>query len=681
MKIRLNRLSILNFKGIRSMDIQFNHITNISGENATGKTTIFDAFLWLLFGKDSNDRKDFEIKPLDSNNQPMQRADHEISGFFTIDGEDIYLKHTYTENWVKKKNEVTPVFSGHIHGYFWNDVPLKLEEYQAKIAALVPESIFKLITNTGYFNNLKWQDRRRALLMIAGEITNDQIIDALTQTGRNAGPWGPGNKDSWVPVINALNAKKTEDEFKRELLARKKKIKDQLETLPTRINEAQRSLVDEIDYSELEVSLQLKREELASIEESLLDITSNQRKIQQEYIDKMKEMQGLQSSRTQLEYKVKNDIRDKRMQREQTIANLKRDYQSGTQTITRMDCSLLVDEGTIRQMDQAQQNLRERFKNVSAETIIFKEGEFHCPACKRAFEESDIDSKKTELTNNFNLDKTRRLGEIREKGIKLGQDKDLLFADIKRQIDNKNSEVKTIESLGEQIKTLEAEHSEILFRESLEAERILATTPEYSTITSKIQSLQDVLNTPPDQTSEFSSTLINRKRNLSLEIEEINKKLASKDQRAKTLARITELELEESELAGKLSTDEGIEFAIDQFIKAKMDTLEERINGRFRILKFKLFDTQINGVQVECCDALINGVPYSDANTASKINAGLDVINTLCEHYQVFAPVFVDNAESVNTLIPVNSQLIRLVVSKDKKLKIESPEPQMALAI
>jgi hypothetical protein len=175
--------------------------------------------------------------------------------------------------------------------------------------------------------------------------------------------------------------------------------------------------------------------------------------------------------------------------------------------------------------------------------------------------------------------------------------------------------------------------------------------------------------------------MLQRKKDVNEEIFRLKKQLDSKEMRESILSRVAELEAQEKQLANELATQEGIEFAIDQFIKAKMDTLEERINGRFQLVKFKLFHQNINGGTEECCDALVDGVPYSDVNTAGKINAGLDVINTLCQHYQKFAPVFVDNAESVNSLIPVNSQIIRLVVSRDKKLKIESPVRELAEAI
>ena len=115
---------------------------------------------------------------------------------------------------------------------------------------------------------------------------------------------------------------------------------------------------------------------------------------------------------------------------------------------------------------------------------------------------------------------------------------------------------------------------------------------------------------------------------------------------------------------------EGSEFLAEQFTKAKMDTLVKRINGRFKYVSFKMFETQINGGEVETCETLVNGVPFSDANHAGKVNAGIDIINTLCEHYNIYAPIFIDFRESVNNLIDCESQVVNLIVSTDKKLRV-----------
>src|SRR5690554_6283020 len=196
--IQLKRLQISNFKGIKKLSIDFNSVTNIYGANAAGKTTIFDAFTWLLFGKDSQDRKDFDIKPIDKNGNIIQKIENEVEGELICNDETIVLKRIHREKWVKKRGFPEPEFTGNETVYFWNDVPMNAKEYQSKINDLLDESIFKLISNPLAFNNLKWQDRRGVLMDIAGDIQPDYSANGLDH-------------------ISQLTEKKTINELKSEV--------------------------------------------------------------------------------------------------------------------------------------------------------------------------------------------------------------------------------------------------------------------------------------------------------------------------------------------------------------------------------------------------------------------------------------------------------------------------------
>jgi len=143
--------------------------------------------------------------------------------------------------------------------------------------------------------------------------------------------------------------------------------------------------------------------------------------------------------------------------------------------------------------------------------------------------------------------------------------------------------------------------------------------------------------------------------------------------------RISELEAQEKELAAEFERLEAEIFLIEKFIIKKVEMLEGQINSRFKLARFKLFETQINEGIKECCDVLYNGVPYNHGlNSGARINVGLDIIQTLSEYYGFQAPVFVDNRESINNLFPISSQVISLVVSNDKALSILKTETQKA---
>ena len=139
----------------------------------------------------------------------------------------------------------------------------------------------------------------------------------------------------------------------------------------------------------------------------------------------------------------------------------------------------------------------------------------------------------------------------------------------------------------------------------------------------------------------------------------------------KIQAKIEQYKEQEKELAAEYEKAEKILDLCDEYTKLYTNLVSSRINDLFKNVDFTLFETQINGGIVETCEATVNGVPYSDVNNAGKINAGLDIINVLSEHIGINTPIFIDNAESVNELIEVKSQVIRLTVSTDKTLRIE----------
>ena len=216
--IRIVRMMLTNFKGIRSIEVNFNpEVTNISGDNATGKTSMMDAFLWCLFGKDSQNRSDFNIKTLDAEGKAFPKLEHEVVVVLSVDGIETVFRRCYKENWVKKRGTTKEVMDGHKVDYYVDDVPLGKGEYDSKVSAICPEQLFRQITNPAYFPSLKMQEQRRMLFeIVGGDITNNDVFDELITVG---------NKELFLPLINALNSGKTLDDYKRQIVSQRTRLK------------------------------------------------------------------------------------------------------------------------------------------------------------------------------------------------------------------------------------------------------------------------------------------------------------------------------------------------------------------------------------------------------------------------------------------------------------------------
>lgn len=659
MKVILKRLTLTNFRGVRSLSTDFDANTSIYGDNQTGKTTIYNAFLWLLFGKDNLDRKDFEIKTLGPDNQPYHRLDHEVSADLTIDGISTNLKRTYREKWVKKKGSTEAEFSGHETLLFWNEVPYKLEDFQAKVNGILKENVFKMITSTGYFNSMKWQDRRSILLELAGNIKDIDLLHELSEK----------YDGKYNALIKAMDGGKSLEEYKRELSNKKKKIKDELDLMPARIDEANRSLPEEANYKALSLQLAEVKERMENIDMLLMDKTNSQKQQQEILSSKIRKIGDLKVSLNGIEFHIKNAVRDRRQEREQVLIDAKRELQQLNDSYTRGNIDIDAEKNRKVRMEAEKTQLTEKWHATNNEQLKFNEGEFHCPTCKREYEASGVEAKKEELTRNFNQNKSERLGKITEAGKKLAGDIEAIGIKITKLQSETNATLAAIKEKTSSIDELQQQHQELTTNENTSIVNDINSNKQHQATKAEIAALEAEVNAP-QQEDDKKQEWLQTKRELTAKIDSLNKELSSKDQRQKGLARIAELTSNESQMANELASFEKIEFSIYEFTRAKMDEMEARINDRFKMVKFKMFREQVNGGQEECCETLINGVPFGVANTASQINAGLDIINVMSDHFDIHAPVFVDNRESVVTLIPSSSQIINLVVVQGALLSV-----------
>ena len=283
-EIILKRITLLNFKGARELSIDFNQsLTNIFGRNGSGKTTVFDAFTWLLFGKDSQDRKKFDLKTIDNAGIIIPQIPHEVSAVITVNGEEIRLTRRFTEKWVKRAGQTDPVFTGNEEERFYNDVPCSAREYEAKIADICNETVFKFITSPTYFTAQSADAQKAMLSKMAGTISDSEIA--------------AGNED-FEALLKEITGK-TLDEYKKEISAKKSRLNAEIAGIPDRIDEKKRDLADEEDWSALESQREQKREERTGIEAQLEEASEAQRAADRKRLDATMQIGELRKKRVE----------------------------------------------------------------------------------------------------------------------------------------------------------------------------------------------------------------------------------------------------------------------------------------------------------------------------------------------------------------------------------------------
>lgn len=644
--ILLKSLDIENFKGIKELHIDFNNVTNVFGENATGKTSIFDAFTWVMFDKDSKNRSVFEIKPLDQQNKVIRGLVTTVTAVLEVNNKEIKLTKKYEEKWTRKRGESEATFTKNETTYMINDTPIKKSEYVKEIAEIAEEEQFKLLTNPYFFSNeLNWKKAREVILEICGDITIEQIIET---------------KQELTPLITEFEKENNIDKIIKNRKATKNNLSKEKEEIPIRVNECNNSMYN-IDFEEIEVQLNAKKADLEAVEDNLLNGTKTNEQIlkdKEKIFELKQETQSIKQSASEKGNKKRNELLKEKDELQYNIKNLRNN-------LVYLERDNELKETLRKRAIEKTTNLRDKWTKKSKETLDLSVIQTECPTCKRPLDLEDIEEKKKEMLDNFNLNKAKELKEIAELGKSKNDDVELFNTEIERLKVDIN---KTLEEIQEKAVLLDKIKKEL---ENTKSTEIYSTDEEkrLTEISVEIKELEEKINNK-DADKNIDGLKENKKK-LTGEIELLNKELAKRDINKELLDRKEQLLNKEKELGIELAHQEKILNLCEMFIKTKVSLLESNISSKFKNVTFKLFKEQINGGIEETCEALVDGVPFSNVNTAGQINGGLDIINTLSNHFGVKMPIFIDNRESVNDLIDIDSQVINLIVSNDNPLKIE----------
>lgn len=675
-EIILKKMTLKNFKGIRELNVDFGEKeTTISGANATGKTTVFDAFTWCLFGKDSSDRTDsgrgsFTVKTVDPSGNALEKLEHEVEVVMEVNGEEIRLGKILTENWVKPNGQTELVLKGHNTEYLYDGSKIKAGDFQQKVASIMEEQLFKLITNPAYFPSLHWEKQREILLTIAGGVTYEEVAK---------------DRADFLAILSELGGKDLM-EFKQGISYRKKKIKEELDKSPIEINAIDSVTPTAPDYNALETEKEALIAKLEEVEEEVTDVAKTARKHYEKVQEKRSKVNELKSKQQDLLFKAKQDAQKEVFEKNEARNTAKNElealmreaksYETNSHyEIATFERDIKEVEGFLEKLHAKRASkLREWEERNADEYKVSNEG-LICPIYKTLCSDASVlkmdYSAKAQAKANFEATKDSDLTRITNEGKAINEEikedtqrLETLKAELSERIQARSEKTveynKKIEATNEKI----AANPEVEVNTNIEP----SSLPAWADLESQIEEITATIEELPERdTSELTA----QKKALTAELDEVKRQLGVKTVIEKNNKRKDEILKREKELAQQMADLEKEEFAIDELNKARIDEVERRVNSKFQNVRFRMFETQINGGETPTCVAMVNGVKYSDLNNAAQINAGLDIVNTLSIYHGVTGPKFIDNAESVNQLFPVAGQLIKLVVTTEKELTVK----------
>lgn len=641
-KLTLEKLSIENFKGIRNFIFEpHGENKTVYAENGIGKTTIFDAFLWLLFGKNSEGKADFDLRPLDESNNAIKGLVLIIEAKILIEetngNETVGIAHVF------RKEHHERVVKNQLKGYeavcSIDQVPKKKGEYEAYIAEIISEDVFKMLTDLQQFNTMHWTDRRRILLELAGKIKSPKGFDEL---------------------LGQLNGRSIAD-YKKVLSEQKKAHGKERDEINPRLDEIHKGLEELSGVGTKDAGNQrskaitAKAEHQGQKQKILDDEESRQKRV--EAVTQLKAQKTiLEGSLSQGDPSKVSTLCSEKLTWEERLSVKRDELAVLRKSVSDAKINVAGVENNHTLKMQRLGVIREEYKELKAATL-----DDTCSACGQSLPADKVAGLRTKRDTNLqSLADTGNKLNIEAQELdraKIAYQKHL--AGTERGVVERESELaglleskeKAIAEINKKIKQVKAGTN---IQDDSEWKRLDA---EIKTAEGKVgPSMTDGIKSVDEKIEACNTT-----------ITAANLILANKDSIKKDNARIAELENREKELAQLIADIDKLLKDIDEYKAEESRLIEAAVNGKFQHVTFKLFKQLLNEGIEDTCEALLNGTPYAGMSTGERMFVGIDIINVLSEHYDVSVVLFVDHTESLTMPLETEAQVIGLFAEKGMK--------------
>lgn len=675
MQIILKSLHIENFKGIKLLDVNFSAKNKIKGQNAAGKTTIFDAFTWLLFNKNSAGEEKFNVRPLDADGNRIDNVEIKAVAVLDVDGKEMELSKVQKQNWVKKRGTDTTVLQGNDNSYEIDGYPYDAKPYEEYIASLINPDLFKMLTNPQYFSSMKWKEQRDILMKFVSGISDVELAQ--------------GNPE-FADLLPELEKAPSTDDIQKKFAKALSEWKKKQQEIPVRIDELSKSLVQidvaeqELAKTDLESRIAELNTKLAVSRSAVSDLKSEEMRLQFDMSGIMQTMnRALADKRRELDnakYEASQaftDAHNKISANNKQIENNKLDIEAAEKRRSELGVEYNAEKAKV--FDETPYLFHEEEWQFDENSTICKSCGQTLPADKieqikadfearKAKAKADVQKRLADAKDRFVVQHNSDLEEIKAHGFKQ--------KDIIENLTAKNEALQAeIVALKKQEQAALARQNELAKQlEELPTEADYSQNAEYAKLKARHDEvLAEIAKADSLGQDELIAQFEDEKKELQAELDSVKAEIAKASKNVEIEERISKLEAEQKEVGQKVADQEKMLYLLESFIRAKMLKISDSINQHFKTVNFKLFEMQLNGGMKECCECTVNGVPYSTLNSGHRIIAGLDIIQSLSELCGVTAPIFIDNAESLNEFnVPdMAAQMILLSVSDDRELKVE----------
>lgn len=647
-EVVLVAMKMANFKGVSNLEVSFGTITNVSGANGTGKTTLYDAYMWCLFGKGA-DGSSIDVQPLDASGHVIHRVETSVEIILSVDGEEVVLKRCLNENWVKPRGQQEEVLKGRTTEFWWNGSPIQLSD-SSKIDAICKSEDWLMLSTITAFMGMKTEDRRAKLQSIA-KIQTDEEIAA-----------------GYPHVLTALHSGKTVGEYQRQVKAELERVKDKAKEIPTRLDQLDKTKVD-YDFDALDKEEVELKEKIDDLNASLAATVT------QSDVDRAAKFRSELASVGQQLLEIENEIDRARQKR---IGEFEEKISKSNAAIAGYSKSIAEIDERIGRNEKLLDEKKAEFNQKQAEWMKENQTQYVdtveavCPTCNRPLPEEEVAEARERAIQAFNARHNKLLDDLYADAERINGDIKMLEQSIQQDRQERNRIDMLLKNEREILKAAETGKKNVP-----ERSLALSAKEEYQKLLTKKGEIErDIrLALAPTATDtereEKRKNLVAQRDEYQARQKDVHLKLGQRETNKNIDKQKSSLEEEKKALSQKTAELEMIQDEIWDFKKRKITIVEEAVSSFFKIVRWRMFEQNLtNDGEKELCEAIIDGKPYGTQNLAMQMNAGIDIINGISSALGVRLPLFIDQKESVTDLIETETQLITLEVTAGSKLNI-----------
>lgn len=651
-------MELRNFKGVSQAEYDFGDRTDISGGNGTGKSTIFEAYLWCLFDKNPAGNTP-KVQPYDTANEIKHQLTTSVRLYLELDGNQLIAERTLKEEWVKPRGTTELVCKGTKSEYAVNEVPMSKAQYNAKLADVLPLDKWFILSSIGIIPAMEQKTCRAALQAIAPAIDEQTLAQPF-----------PAVADALTRGLNI-------DELQATTKQTKSRAKSELDGIPAAL-EAQDRLRVEDDFAAIEARLVETKTDIAARQaefEQLQTLGDDATRVakQQEIANLRTDLARLNAQISEYETHAQTAYTTARAKYEQQLQTLAAESQGIAQRTMVAQQTAKRYLALIEDEKKRIAALRDQWAAKNAERYEAPELQTVCPTCGQPLPGERIAEALAKATQAWNADKVKALQTIQHEA----EACKARIADYEtanaQAAERDKADFTRAQAIADEVKDIQR-----VLDTLVPPTKALALCIDYQTALAKRQEIEQQLaqatqateTTQQDTTTTQMTEITQAISSLQREAEDLLRRLAARDTNRRIDEERARLMKQQRTLADTIAQAEGVEQQILAYRKAKIMAVENGVSSLFTMVRWKMYEPNLtNDGEKEICQAIINGIPYEQQNRATQVNAAIDIVNGFARAYEVSLPLFIDNAESVTDIIPTNGQRITMTVVKGSKLE------------